>query len=137
MPMPPGFKPLSTDCDWLSADRDDGQRETEAAFFPADQIDSDNPAPQKLTPTAKGLMLDLKKDANLTANPTQLSGVLELSGGRALMRSRLPGTGCGGGALRRIAAAATAAAATQFLPQSQRPQSGLIIAAARSRRVRL
>jgi hypothetical protein len=36
-----------------------------------------------LTPTAKGLILDLKKDVNLSANPAQLKGVLELSGGRA------------------------------------------------------
>jgi thiol:disulfide interchange protein DsbD len=43
----------------------------------------DNPAPQKLMPTAKGLTLDLKKDANLSANPAQLRGVLELSSGRA------------------------------------------------------
>jgi thiol:disulfide interchange protein len=60
-----------------------GQKETQASFFPADQNIIDNPAPQKLTPTAKGLTLDLKKDANLTAAPAQLRGVLELSNGRA------------------------------------------------------
>ena len=60
-----------------------GQKETQASFFPADQNVLDNPAPQKLTPTAKGLTLDLKKDANLTTNPAQLRGVLELSSGRA------------------------------------------------------
>jgi thiol:disulfide interchange protein DsbD len=60
-----------------------GQKETQAAFFPADQNILDNPAPQKVTPIANGLTLDLKKDANLTANPSQLRGVLELSGGRA------------------------------------------------------
>jgi thiol:disulfide interchange protein/DsbC/DsbD-like thiol-disulfide interchange protein len=59
-----------------------GQKETEAAFFPEDQDILDNPAPQKLTPTATGLILDLKKDALLTANPAQLKGVIELSGGR-------------------------------------------------------
>ena len=67
-----------------------GQRETQAAFFPADQDVLDNPAPQKLTPTAKGLILDLKKDANLTANPAQLKGVLELSGGRVYELARCP-----------------------------------------------
>src|SRR5208282_3073700 len=41
-----------------------GQRETQAAFFPEDQDVLDNPAPQTLTPTAKGLILELKKDAN-------------------------------------------------------------------------
>jgi thiol:disulfide interchange protein DsbD len=68
-----------------------GRRETEAAFFPADQDILDNPAPQELTPTAAGLVLELKKDANLTANPAQLRGVLELSGGRAYEIVALPG----------------------------------------------
>ena len=68
-----------------------GQRETQAAFFPEDQDIVDNSAPQKLT-TAKGLILDLKKDVNLSANPTQLKGVLELSGGRAYAIAALPGT---------------------------------------------
>ncbi len=59
-----------------------GQRETQAEFFPEDENVLDNPAPQIVTPTATGLVLDLKKDANLTAAPAQLKGVLELSGGR-------------------------------------------------------
>jgi thiol:disulfide interchange protein DsbD len=69
-----------------------GQRETVATFFPEDQDILDNPAPQKLTRTAIGLILDLKKDANLAANPAQLRGVLELSGGRAYEIAALPGT---------------------------------------------
>lgn len=60
-----------------------GHRETEASFFPADPDILSNPAPQTATPTANGLTLDLKKDENLTANPKQLSGLLQLSGGRA------------------------------------------------------
>ncbi len=60
-----------------------GKREIEALFFPADPDIIDNPAPQTVTPTAKGLILDLKKDANLTTAPAQLRGVIELSGGRA------------------------------------------------------
>ncbi|MGO9636641.1 MAG: protein-disulfide reductase DsbD family protein [Terracidiphilus sp.] len=67
-----------------------GQRETEAVFFPEDQDIIDNPAPQKFTTTANGLILDLKKDANLSANPAQLRGVLELSGGRAYEIAALP-----------------------------------------------
>ncbi len=59
-----------------------GQRETQAAFFPEDQNILDNPSPQTVTPTATGLVFDLKKDPNLTASPTKLRGVLELSGGR-------------------------------------------------------
>ena len=69
-----------------------GRRETQAAFFPADQDVLSNPAPQKVTPTAKGLVLDLKKDANLAAAPAQLRGVIELSGGRAYEVSARPGT---------------------------------------------
>jgi thiol:disulfide interchange protein DsbD len=67
-----------------------GQKETEATFFPSDQDILDNPAPQKFTATANGLTLDLKKDANLTANPKELRGVLELSGGRAYEIVALP-----------------------------------------------
>jgi thiol:disulfide interchange protein DsbD len=68
-----------------------GQTETEASFFPSDENILDNPAPQLLTPTAKGLILDLKKDANLSANQAQLNGVLELSGGRAFELAAQPG----------------------------------------------
>ncbi|MGO9777163.1 MAG: protein-disulfide reductase DsbD family protein [Terracidiphilus sp.] len=67
-----------------------GRRELSATFFPEDQDIIDNPAPQKLTPTANGLILDLKKDASLKANPAQLRGVLELSGGRAYEIVALP-----------------------------------------------
>ena len=50
-----------------------GQRETKAEFFPADSDVIANPAPQTLTPTAKGLTLELKKDAN-APNATALTG---------------------------------------------------------------
>jgi thiol:disulfide interchange protein DsbD len=69
-----------------------GQRERQASFFPSEQNILDNPSPQQLTPTAKGLVLDLKKDANLSANPAQLSGILELSSGRNYAISAVPGT---------------------------------------------
>jgi thiol:disulfide interchange protein DsbD len=60
-----------------------GQRETQAQFFPGSQDVIANAAPQTVAPTAKGLTLDLKKDANATTRPTELRGLLELSGGRA------------------------------------------------------
>jgi thiol:disulfide interchange protein DsbD len=69
-----------------------GRRETSASFFPADQNILDNPAPQKFTQIPKGLILDLKKDANLAADPARLKGVLELSGGRAFEITALAGT---------------------------------------------
>ncbi len=68
-----------------------GQRETQAIFFPDAQEILDNPAPQKFSSEAKGLVLEFKKDANLTANPAQLKGVLELSGGRSFVLTALPG----------------------------------------------
>jgi thiol:disulfide interchange protein DsbD len=68
-----------------------GQRETQAEFFPEDENVLDNPAPQPATPNATGVILDLKKDPNLTATPTQLKGVIELSGGRNYEISALPG----------------------------------------------
>ena len=71
-PTPSGFRLAVTT----------GRRESQAQFFPSDQTVVDNPAPQKLTPTAQGLVLVLKKDANIGANPTHLNGVIELSGGR-------------------------------------------------------
>jgi thiol:disulfide interchange protein DsbD len=93
-----------------------GRQESEAAFFPADQDILDNPAPQKLTPTATGLILDLKKDANLTANPAQLRGVLELSGGRAYDIVALPGTVA---AQASVSAAAAPPAALSTTPSAR------------------
>ena len=69
-----------------------GRGETEAVFFPEDQSIIDNPSPQKLTPTKDGLVLELKKDANLQENPAQLNGVLELAGGRNYELTAMPGT---------------------------------------------
>lgn len=69
-----------------------GSRETVAQFFPFDQDWLANAAPQKATPTAKGVVLALKKDVSLTSSPKQLNGVLELSGGRAYNLSLQPGS---------------------------------------------
>jgi thiol:disulfide interchange protein DsbD len=89
-----------------------GQRELSAVFFPEDQDILDNPAPQKLTPTANGLILDLKKDASLTANPAQLRGVLELSGGRAYEIVALPpGVAAPSGAMDNLSSGEAASGA--------------------------
>ena len=69
-----------------------GRRETQAIFFPEDQNIIDNPSPQKLSPTKDGLVLELKKDTNLQANPPQLKGVLELAGGRNYELTAMSGT---------------------------------------------
>jgi thiol:disulfide interchange protein DsbD len=68
-----------------------GQQETAGAFFPADPDILDNPAPQKLGATAKGLILDLKRDVNASAPPKELKGVLQLSGDRAFEIVAVPG----------------------------------------------
>jgi thiol:disulfide interchange protein DsbD len=88
---------------------DTGKREGTAVFFPSDQDILDNPAPQRLTPTATGLLLELKKDANLTATPAALKGVLELSGGRAYELAATPGV---------VAAGAPALSALGLLQES-------------------
>jgi thiol:disulfide interchange protein DsbD len=83
-PPPPGLKigfvPTSTGFRMAVIT---GQRETEGFFFPANPDILSNPAPQTATPTANGLMLDLKKDENLASNPNELAGLLVLSNGRA------------------------------------------------------
>ena len=58
-PTPTGFRLAVTT----------GRRETQAAFFPRDENILDNPAPQTVTPTATGLILELKKDPNLPGGP--------------------------------------------------------------------
>ncbi len=110
-----------------------GQRESEATFFPADPNVIDNPAPEKLTATAKGFILDLKKDASLTAAPTQLRGVIELSGGRAYALIALPGAPRPGtGATIEPVSAAPAVATpdgTEAAPAPTRKSIGLARAA--------
>lgn len=91
-PLPPGssavFQPTA---EGFRLAVKTGQREENAEFFPADQSVLDNPSPQKATPTADGVVLELKKDANLTAPPAQLQGMLELAGGRAYEIAATPG----------------------------------------------
>lgn len=86
LPQPPpanlkvGFTPTPTG---LRLTVITGQKETEASFFPSKPDILSNPAPQKATPTANGLTLDLTKDETVTANPKELTGLLLLSNNRA------------------------------------------------------
>jgi thiol:disulfide interchange protein DsbD len=100
-----------------------GKRETTATFFPAEQGIIDNPTPQKFSATATGFVLELKKDAGLTANPAQLKGVLELSGGRAYAFAAKPGVPQATDATSNEAPAETAptAAAPQTTPPAAQP----------------
>jgi thiol:disulfide interchange protein DsbD len=91
-PLPAGVKAaFEPTKDGFRLTVDTGRMETEAAFFPADQDVIDNPAAQTIEPAASGLILNLKKDANLSANPAVLNGILELSGGRAYEFAAVPG----------------------------------------------
>ncbi len=93
-----------------------GQKEDSAVFFPADQGILDNPAAQRLTPTPRGFVLDLRKDAGLTANPAELKGVLELAGGRAYEIAALPGMVKGVPAVADEPAAASPASGAAMSP---------------------
>ena len=98
-----------------------GKKESQAQFFPADQNIVDNPAPQKLEPTSTGFTLDLRKDANLTADPAQLNGVLELSGGRAYEVIALPGVITASNAATEAAPASSPAAQPVASNSAPRP----------------
>jgi thiol:disulfide interchange protein len=69
-----------------------GKRETSAQFFPFDQNQVANAAPQTVTPLKNGVELSLKKDENLQQNPSQLHGLVELADGRAFEVNAAPGT---------------------------------------------
>jgi thiol:disulfide interchange protein DsbD len=90
-PLPANINPVfQTTKNAIRLTVETGQQEKTAVFFPADPDIIDNPSPQKLTPTPNGLILDLKKDAGLSANPAKLKGVLELSGGRVFELAAFP-----------------------------------------------
>jgi DsbC/DsbD-like thiol-disulfide interchange protein len=56
-----------------------GGKTTRAAFFPLEESQIDNSAPQKVVPTATGFQLTLRKSDQLLHPIKQLKGVLELS----------------------------------------------------------
>lgn len=60
-----------------------GRRESEGYFFPADSAQVDHGAPQVVTPLSDGMRITMKKSEFLRNEPTTLSGVVSLPGGRA------------------------------------------------------
>ncbi len=60
-----------------------GSRESSAVFFPEQKGVIENAAAQQANAVADGVVLTLKKDSTLTANPATLDGLVELSGGRS------------------------------------------------------
>jgi thiol:disulfide interchange protein len=69
-----------------------GRRETAAQFFPFDQNQLANAAPQKIRPLKTGIEIRLKKDENLQKSPNQLHGLVVLADGSALDITATSGT---------------------------------------------
>jgi len=124
-PMPRTFKAVfqAEKADFRLA-VETGRQETSAVFFPADQGILDNPAAQRLTPTPKGFVLDLRKDAGLTDSPAALKGVLELAGDRAYEIAALPGVVKGVPAVADEPAAPVAASRATGSAGNPAPASG-------------
>jgi thiol:disulfide interchange protein DsbD len=61
------------------------ERESQAEFFPLDQSQVANAAPQTVTPSRDGIQITVRKDENLAGNPAQLRGVVVLGGNRAYL----------------------------------------------------
>ncbi|MGF7180040.1 protein-disulfide reductase DsbD family protein [Tunturiibacter psychrotolerans] len=60
-----------------------GGRETNAEFYPADQDQIANAAPQQIEPTSDGVRLRVRRSDDLKTLPAQLHGVLKLSDNQA------------------------------------------------------
>jgi thiol:disulfide interchange protein len=69
-----------------------GKHESAAQFFPFDQNQIANAAPQNVTPLKNGVKIDIKKDENLQESPAILHGIVVLSGGRAFDVEATQGT---------------------------------------------
>ncbi|QNI30216.1 thioredoxin family protein [Alloacidobacterium dinghuense] len=69
-----------------------GRREADAQFFPFDQNQLANAAPQPVTPLSNGFQISLKKDENLQQNPGQLHGLVVLADGNAFEINAAQGT---------------------------------------------
>ena len=62
-----------------------GRQTTRAIFFPLEESQIDNSAPQKFVPVATGFQLTLRKSEQLLKPIERLKGVLELSANQATM----------------------------------------------------
>ena len=82
-PLPPGSKALftATPSGFALAVIGEHQAPSSAQFFPLDQNQIDNVAPQPVHADGGNLLISLKKDANLSTSPAQLRGVLRLGNG--------------------------------------------------------
>jgi thiol:disulfide interchange protein DsbD len=62
-----------------------GQQISRATFFPLEESQVDNSAPQKIVPVATGFQLTLRKSDQLLKPIKRLKGVLELSGNQTYL----------------------------------------------------
>ena len=62
-----------------------GRQVTQATFFPLEESQVDNSAPQKIVPVATGFQLTLRKSDQLLQPIKRLKGVLELSGNQTYL----------------------------------------------------
>jgi DsbC/DsbD-like thiol-disulfide interchange protein len=83
-PLPPGWKAQASDMGgFFQLSLDTGASEGKAAFFPLEEDQVDNAAPQGATATPRGVQLKLKKSDQLLKPIAALKGVVVLSPGRA------------------------------------------------------
>ena len=83
-PLPSGWKAQASDMGgFFQLSLDTGTSESKAAFFPLEEDQVDNAAPQSVTATPRGVQLKLKKSDQLLKPIAVLKGVVILSPGRA------------------------------------------------------
>jgi thiol:disulfide interchange protein DsbD len=83
-PLPAGWKAQASDMGgFFQLSLDTGPSEGKAAFFPLEEDQVDNAAPQGVTATPRGVQLKLKKSDQLLKPIAVLKGVVVLSPGRA------------------------------------------------------
>jgi DsbC/DsbD-like thiol-disulfide interchange protein len=81
---PAGWKAQATDGGgFFGVSLETGMSESKADFFPLEEDQIDNAAPQSVTPTARGAQIKLKKSDQLTKPIGVLKGVVVFGPGRA------------------------------------------------------
>jgi DsbC/DsbD-like thiol-disulfide interchange protein len=83
-PLPSGGKAQANDIGgFFQLSLDTGASESKATFFPLEEDQVDNAAPQGVTPTPRGVQIKLKKSDQLLKPITVLKGVVVVSPGQA------------------------------------------------------
>jgi thiol:disulfide interchange protein DsbD len=82
-PTPPSWKVTAhLDKHLVVLNIDTGKPETEATFFPLEPNQIENAAPQKASPSSRGIRIEMQKSDQLLKPPPRLSGVLVLAAGQ-------------------------------------------------------